>query len=925
MSDDTPKPPPDPADDARMMELAGKILDGGSVDWNAADSLADELRALGTLARLGTAPAPGPHGEWGPLRLLERVGEGTFGEVFRAWDTRLDREVALKLLRTERSQSGHNTTVIAEGRLLARVRHPNVVTVFGAEQIDGRIGIWTEFVHGSTLQESVEKLGPMTAKEAATVGRVLCTALAAIHSAGVVHGDVKAQNVLREPGGRLVLVDLGTGREHLPGPGATAGPISGTPLYMAPELWSGASPTPQSDIYSLGVLLYFLITGAHPVPGATADDVREAHAACRRVPLRDREPGVTAAFAAAVERALDPNAGARYQSADEFTSALVATARAPRRRVTTAIGVVAAVSMAGVSYYYGPRDAAPAPGSTAARETMTRLLPPPGVFGGRPARDGRHFPFVDGKLNLWLWDRRTDTSNLVVAHDGGDPEVADWSLASPDGRRIAYASGAQTHGYELRIVNRDGSGSRTVLERGAARDFEPVDWSWDGRYILCWLNRPAGFRDLALIPADGGPRQVLQTVRAGAHAGASFSPDGRFVVYEAHLSENQTDRRRHLLITATRTGAVPRVLTGTGTDDHSPHWTASGDVVFASVTGRQTSLFLMRMTNGEPRGPAEPIAVNLNLRNSLALSESGILFFQTLRDSGEVYIAPVDLSRGFSIGKPAPVDPSELDGHANGKWSPNGLSYAYIDRTLGALMVKDLVSRTSTTTIRPELSWLGNEPPTWSPDGRFVLMRGRGLDSREGFFRIEVQTGRTEAVVQFDGGYGQYEWRPDGRAIRYRHLVRGVEDRDLESGRESLVVGQDELGAPAGLGTSFDGRWLLVGSREGTAVLLKLWNLRDRSQSARVVARLGTDSRFSTWTPDSKHLLYVERQKPGQPFYLWMLALDGSPPRNLGQLPGYGLVNARVTIHPNGSELTYMQGTFGSRLYMLENFLRQGQ
>lgn len=918
-------------DDDRLMELAGKILDGETIDWDAASGSSseygEEFRALGTLAKLGTAPASGPLGDWGPLRLIDRVGEGAFGEVFRAWDTRLDREVALKLLRPARSQPGLHTTVITEGRLLARVRHPNVVTVFGAEQIDGRIGIWTEFVHGSTLQHHVDAQGPMPVAEAMAVGRVLCAALAAIHEAGVVHGDVKAQNVLREPGGRLVLVDLGTGREHLQGVGATGGPISGTPLYMAPELWRDELPTPQSDVYSLGVLLYFLVSGAHPIAGTTAAEVRDAHGAGRHVPLRDRGLRLPAAFTAAIERALSADAALRFQNTEAFAAALnvAPVAGARRRSMAAAIAVLLVGSLAAAGYF-GLWSARQESGSAAARETTTRLEPPLALMRGRPARNGRDFPYLDLQRNLTLWDREANTSTVVVKHDGDDPEVADWYLASPDGQQIVYKSGTVARGYELRIVNRDGSGSRPVLARGAAPDFQPVDWSWDGHNILCWLDRSAGLRDLALVPAAGGSPQILQRVHTGLHAGASLSPDGSFVVYEAR--QEQTGTRRHLLIAATQPDAPPRVLTNTGTDDHSPHWTADGDVLFASVRDRQTSLYLMPMANGMPRGPAALVAPNLDLQASRGLSTSGSLFFETLRRGADVFTAPIDLSREFSIGPPAPIEPALPGSHSNGRWSPNGgQRFAYIDHAYSLLLIKDLVNG-ATTTIRHALARLGTEPPMWSPDGGSVLVRGTGFDNRGGLFRIAVPTGTTEPIMHFDDGdYGLYEWLADGRGIRYRH-PRGVEERDLESGKTSLVVSRNELGEGAGFGTSPDGRLLLVGIKEKDkmggviGVVLKLWDLRQRSTPPRIVERLGADSRFVAWAPDGRRVLYVHRDNPKLDYQLWIASLDGGAVLNLGPLPGYTLVNHHVALHPNGHEVTYMQGKFGSALYMLENFLR---
>jgi serine/threonine-protein kinase len=153
---------------------------------------------------------------------------------------------------------------VREGQLLARVRHQNVITVHGACEVNGEVGIWMEFVHGKTLEQIVRSDGPMSAQEASVVGESLCRALAAVHQAGLLHRDIKASNVMREAGGRIVVLDLGTGTEIdiESQPGTRR--LAGTPLYMAPEILEGGTASVQSDIYSLGVLLFYLTTGTYP-------------------------------------------------------------------------------------------------------------------------------------------------------------------------------------------------------------------------------------------------------------------------------------------------------------------------------------------------------------------------------------------------------------------------------------------------------------------------------------------------------------------------------------------------------------------------------------------------------------------------------------------------------------------------------------
>ncbi len=206
------------------------------------------------------AGAPGPAGKWGPFQLLQRIGKGAFGEVYRAWDPLLEREVALKLLLPRDLNAEQQfAEIVAEARAIAKVRHPGVVSAYGVDRHEGRVGFWSDFVRGRTLQRIVETEGPMRAQDAAAVGIAVCDALAAVHSAGLLHRDIKASNCMRDDSGRVLLMDFGLSQEL-----RQAGGFAGTPNYMAPELLAGSAPSVQTDIYAAGILLYYLCTGTYP-------------------------------------------------------------------------------------------------------------------------------------------------------------------------------------------------------------------------------------------------------------------------------------------------------------------------------------------------------------------------------------------------------------------------------------------------------------------------------------------------------------------------------------------------------------------------------------------------------------------------------------------------------------------------------------
>jgi TolB-like protein/Flp pilus assembly protein TadD len=376
-------------DSPALLDVAAALADGTPVDWDsAAESttsqedrhLLAELRFIERIARpfvdrsFSSVPSVAsgpelvptdnrrPEEFWGPLRLLDHVGRGGFGDVYRAWDTRLDREVALKLLR----RSGHDdearaSTVIQEGRLLARVRHPNVVTVYGAERIDGQVGVWMEFIHGKTLEQELRERGPFDVDRVIGIGIDLADALITVHRAGLIHGDVKTHNVMCGSDGRTVLTDFGAGFELDETIGAESRDLAGTPVCIAPEVFAGRPATPASDVYSLGVLLYHLVTGAYPVRGRSVREIREAHAAGARTPLANERADLPRAFLRIVDRALDPNPENRYGD-PAYLSSELASLRAvdassngtTRRRTWMAVAIAAIVTVS-ASLTFAPR------------------------------------------------------------------------------------------------------------------------------------------------------------------------------------------------------------------------------------------------------------------------------------------------------------------------------------------------------------------------------------------------------------------------------------------------------------------------------------------------------------------------------------------------------------------------------------------
>jgi eukaryotic-like serine/threonine-protein kinase len=324
-------------------ELCDSVADGTAVDWATVDSqaqdddsreLVEQLRVVAELAsaqRLmdeavsadrthSAAPVLEPIlRRWGRYDLIQELGHGTFGRVYRAWDPDLERYVAIKLLHAiDGVTDALRDRVLREGRAIAKISHTNVVSVFGVEVHDGRVGLCMELVTGKTLDQIVRAQATLGAQEAMMIGQSVCRAMSAVHGANLVHRDIKARNVMRADGGRIVLMDFGAGQALRDRSSTRRGDVHGTPLYMAPEALAGHAGSVATDIYSTGVLLYYLVTGRYPFEGATTEEVERAHRKGERRFIADRRPDLPVPFVRLVEKALDPDPRRRPQTASEL-------------------------------------------------------------------------------------------------------------------------------------------------------------------------------------------------------------------------------------------------------------------------------------------------------------------------------------------------------------------------------------------------------------------------------------------------------------------------------------------------------------------------------------------------------------------------------------------------------------------------------
>jgi serine/threonine protein kinase len=294
--------------------------------------------AAPTQGRVDLAERPGDEAE-GRQRLQlalgdgyevrELLGRGGFGLVFTAFDKRLKRDLAIKVLRMELAQSANFMDRFErEAMTAAQLRHPNIVPIYTIGEKDGLAYIVMPLIKGETLQELLERNGPLPMAETIRILTDAASALAAAHAVGLIHRDIKPDNIMLEgPEKRVLLMDFGIAKmlsssdANLTGTGV----LIGTPLYMSPEQGSGDKDQDQrSDIYSFGVVAYHMVTGKPPFAGTSGADLIRQHVLTPATDVRMFRPTVPPALAAAVMRCLQKDRTKRWQSADELRIALQA-------------------------------------------------------------------------------------------------------------------------------------------------------------------------------------------------------------------------------------------------------------------------------------------------------------------------------------------------------------------------------------------------------------------------------------------------------------------------------------------------------------------------------------------------------------------------------------------------------------------------
>jgi eukaryotic-like serine/threonine-protein kinase len=573
----------------------------------------------------------------GPYRIQGLIGSGGMGRVYRALDTRLGRTVAIKV-----SRAGFTGRFRREARAVAALNHPHICTLYDL----GPNYLVMEHVEGAPLQ------GPMPLPRVLQVAIDIAGALDAAHRRGVVHRDLKPANILLTDSGPKLL-DFGLAKlETSPGGGhldstslmsAAQPAIAGTLQYMSPEQLQGKPVDHRSDIFSFGVVLFYMLTGRAAFEADNAASLI-AEILTARPRLRALVPNVPAEVVRVIDRALAKKPEDRWQSARDVKAALERIAAPPpvappRERPNRAAWTIAALlglTTAVLAWLqWGPNidlratEATTASGTTQLPQLQLfnragRVL---GTVGGpadysNPALspDGRQVAVSirdsAGRRDIWVFDLVSGTRTHLTS-DSADETNPVWS---PDGRELAYCS---DRAGQRDLYARPAAGGPETVVLASDRNKNPMEWARDGSAIYYNVERPLGGHEIWRLPVTGTERSPAVFLASDeTHDWVALSPDSRWVLYRAGRGTDARVTLRKLLLPA---GEWP--VGGVGVLE--AHWRADGKQVYF-ISGETMMAQDVKAAGDEPNlagaTPLFRVRPNTFGRNAFAVTPKGDRF-----------------------------------------------------------------------------------------------------------------------------------------------------------------------------------------------------------------------------------------------------------------------------------------------------------
>jgi Tol biopolymer transport system component len=789
----------------------------------------------------------------GLYEVIALIGRGGMGEVYRARDTRLKRDVALKILPSEFSTDPERAGRFErEAELLASLNHPSIAGIYGFEKADDTCALVLELVEGETLADLMTKApAGLPVGEALSLAVQIAGALEAAHEKGVIHRDLKPANIAITPEGRIKVLDFGLAKAFEPASAAAvlthsptltlhatgAGVILGTASYMSPEQARGRAVDKRGDIFSFGAVLYEMLTGRQAFPGGTITEIL----AC----VIEREPDwlllpplVEPRIGELLRRCLEKDPAKRRRDIGDVRLEIERVLAAPAHISSEATGVtapkvsrlawtvagvmtiVAAIAAAAFGALYVRRPIQP---PEMRLDIVTPLSPSPASFAVSP--DGQRVVYVafgDAQARLWVRLLNASSAEPLQGTEG-----ATFPFWSPDSRSIGFFTTGK-----LKRVDLGGGLPQTLADAPNARG---GTWG-DGTILFATTGSP-----LRRVPASGGDIVAVTKLEGqGNHRFPQFLPGGRQFLFSAQGGADS----QGVYVARLDGAGVKRVLAA----DTVATYVSPGWLLYVS----QGTLFARRFDIGRGELSGEPITVANPATGMVSASSSGLIAY---RSQGVLHQQLTWFDRsGRPIEKVGAIEDTGL---SHPELSPDGRRIA-VSRTVQGNTDVWIVdgSRMTRFTFEPGI----DHGPIWSPDGsRIAFDSGRTNAGGHQFFWKPSSGTDAEAqlITPIPGDKGLDDWSADGKFILYATST-AKSAYDLEV----LPLDGDRMPRPF-LSTPFteqqgqfspDGRWVAYQSNESGQFEIYVRPFPGPGGQWQVSTTGGISPR---WRHDGKELYYL--------------------------------------------------------------------
>lgn len=913
----------------------------------------------------------------GPYEILGPLGAGGMGEVFRARDTRLGREVAIKVLPGAwATDSVRLRRFEQEARAASALNHPNILTIFDVGGRDGAPYLVTELLQGETLRERLAT-GPLPETALLDVAIQIAGALASAHKAGILHRDLKPGNLFLTRDGHAKVLDFGLAKitaldplesgaslnklasdpEELTSPGVPVG----TAAYMSPEQMLGRPLDARSDIFSLGCVLYEMATARRAFPGATAAAISDS--ILHRTPVPpSRLAAVPAELERIISRALEKDPELRYQHASDLNADLKRlrrdAARPPAADPTTAMapwsppssgaressdshvlagllqrhrapalaaGAALVVVLAAAAYgmvQLARRPTARAPAAQFQTMQLAPLTTSGTVTEAALSPDGRFVVYVAAEgegFALWLRQTDTDSQVRIVPPAPGSYRGVTFS---PDGRSIVFSRFAAAQGvwvlYRVPILG--GTPQELVADVDS-----PVSFSPDGSQFAFVRLRP-NLTSLFRARADGAELTQLASTQPPERlnrSGPAWAASGAAIAVSSQILDGTPGWR--LLQAPIHGGEFTRL-----TMPANAPWLAVGQIawlphdtrllVVAESGQRSTQPLGQIWELSEPSGEVRRITNDLNSYDGISLARDGASFVTVQTQES----ASLETGSGNDPGRLRAISSSSgnNDGRFGLDWSGDG-RLVYSSEQGGQLQIwamgADGAGGQQLTASAPS-GW-----PRVAPGGKEILF----ASARNGSYDIWAMDmdGSHQRQLTHGGSTTDFDVSPDGKWLLYTAIVQGVNvlfKMPLAGGTRQRVATLSALDLPIAI--SPDGKWVAFPSWTGAVRLTNVdYELLPLSGGQPVALKSATPEAGTDlvqgipmlrWSPDGRAL--VIRHEENGASNLWMLPIDGGAPRPLTHFTSqliYGFAYSR-----DGQRLALSRGTRTSNAILIQNY-----